>query len=126
MRLSFSIALHEKDISILLAIKEYLGVGSVEISNRNDSGNVYRYIVRNVNDLNNVIRPLILSPNILFRKRLNDTQLFLSALDILLAGTHNTESGLAQIRVLDSQLTGKMNKEEMNALPKSTTVITAE
>jgi len=38
VRLSFSIALHEKDINTLHAIKAYLGVGVVEVAGRNDTG----------------------------------------------------------------------------------------
>jgi hypothetical protein len=45
VRLSFKITLHEKDLSVLHAVKDYLGVGTVEIDHLSTSGNVYRYVV---------------------------------------------------------------------------------
>jgi len=124
VRLSFSITLHVKDISVLHAVQEFLGVGVVEPDNKDKD--VYRFIVRSQSDLANVILPFLTTNPMVFAKRSNDCALFLAALNILLGKGHVTEAGLAQIRLLSAGLSGKMSPLEKMSLIQPNSIITPE
>lgn len=121
VRLSFKITLHKKDISVLYAVKDFLGVGKVEVDNA--SNNTFRFVVSNQKDIITVIAPLLTDNPMVLAKRHNDVQLFLKAVTIVSQGLHNTHQGLDQIQDLNASLSGKMSKEERTLLLPTDTAI---
>lgn len=124
VRLSFSIALHVKDIKVLYEVQKYLGVGSVEADNKEKD--VYRFIVRSRTELERVILPLLRTHPMVLAKRAHDCSLFLRALELMLKKEHITEPGLTKIRLLNARLSGKMAPPVKLLLEQPNTSITPE
>lgn len=126
VRLSFKITLHEKDVAVLHAVRDFLGVGTVEVDHYSTTGTVYRYVVWNGKDIFRVIGPLLQSQPMVLAKRQNDVVLYLKALDIMSQGLHTTPDGLEEMRRLNAGLSGKMNKDDKMLLEPTNTPITNE
>lgn len=54
IRPSFSISQHKRNLAILKQIHDYFGVGAIRFSKRDQN---YKYEVRSINDLTNIIIP---------------------------------------------------------------------
>lgn len=92
-RPSFSITLHQKDLELVKALKEFLGCGGIRFSR---SDRTYKYEVRSINDL---VRRII--PH--FRKfplqgsKQRDFELFLNICEKVMANKHLNPFHLREI-----------------------------
>jgi hypothetical protein len=103
----FLIALHVKDVSILLDIKEFFGVGN--ISNKKES---VLYQVNSLNDLVNVIIPHFESYPLLTNKKA-DFLLFKLAIGLIKQKEHKNIEGIHKLLEIKSSLNKGLLKDEL-------------
>jgi hypothetical protein len=90
---SFSISQHKRNRGILFKIKNYFGCGTIR-PNRED--NTYKYEVRSLQDLKNIIIPHFKKYPLQTTKRI-DFEIFTKVIQIMEEGRHLTKDGLKEI-----------------------------
>jgi hypothetical protein len=93
VRPSFSISQHKRNRRILFKIKNYFGCGTIR-PNRED--NTYKYEVRSLQDLKNIIIPHFKKYPLQTTKRI-DFEIFTKVIQIMEEGRHLTKDGLKEI-----------------------------
>jgi hypothetical protein len=93
IRLSFSISQHKRNRGILYKIKDYFGCGTIR-PNRKD--NTYKYEVRSLQDLKNIIIPHFQKYPLQTTKRI-DFEIFTKVIQIMEERRHLTKDGLKEI-----------------------------
>jgi hypothetical protein len=93
IRPSFSISQHKRNRGILFKIKDYFGCGIIR-PNRKD--NTYKYEVRSLQDLKNIIIPHFQKYPLQTTKRI-DFEIFSKVIQIMEEGRHLTKDGLKEI-----------------------------
>jgi hypothetical protein len=93
IRPSFSISQRKRDRGILYKIKDYFGCGIIR-PNRKD--NTYKYEVRSLQDLKNIIIPHFQKYPLQTTKRI-DFEIFTKVIQIMEERRHLTKDGLKEI-----------------------------
>lgn len=116
---TFSIELHERDISLLFLIKNYFGVGSI-LKRVRDGRSSAIYSVQSLNDLVTKIIPHFNNFPMLTQKQA-DFLLFCKAIDLILTKKHLNLDGFNLIISIRSSmnkgLTSKLKLEFPNIIP---------
>jgi hypothetical protein len=107
IRPSFSISQHKRDRGILFKIKDYFGCGIIR-PNRKD--NTYKYEVRSLQDLKNIIIPHFQKYPLQTTKRI-DFEIFSKVIQIMEEGRHLTKDGLKEIIELLQKLPPERRKK---------------
>jgi hypothetical protein len=107
VRPSFSISQHKRNRGILFKIKDYFGCGIVR-PNRKD--NTYKYEVRSLQDLKNIIIPHFKKYPLQTTKRI-DFEIFSQVIQIMEEGKHLTKDGLKEIIELLQKLPPERRKK---------------
>jgi hypothetical protein len=107
IRPSFSISQRKRDRGILFKIKDYFGCGIVR-PNRKD--NTYKYEVRSLQDLKNIIIPHFKKYPLQTTKRI-DFEIFSQVIQIMEEGKHLTKDGLKEIIELLQKLPPERRKK---------------
>jgi len=92
-RPSFSITLHQRDLELVKALKEFFGCGGIRFSR---SDRTYKYEVRSINDLVRRIVPHFRNFSLQGSKR-RDFELFLIICEKVMANKHLNPSHLREI-----------------------------
>lgn len=97
----FVITQGQKSLASLEEIKNFFGCGGIYVNHRHDNHreNIYRYCVRSLKDLNEIIIPFF-KKNQLKTYKNNDFQSFCKAVEMILNRQHLSEEGLEFIRNL--------------------------
>ncbi len=103
IRPSFSISQHKRNRGILFKIKDYFGCGTIR-PNRKD--NTYKFEVRSLQDLKNIIIPHFKKYPLQTTKKI-DFEIFCKVIQIMEEGKHLTNDGLKEI----IELLGKLPPE---------------
>ena len=107
--LIFNVA--QRDISNLVMIKKYLGVGRLQ--KRSDG--VHYYIVSNPNDISNKIMPFFERYNFFSESKNRNLSIFKEAMKIMTDRNHLTKDGLLKIIMLREKINeGKGRKRKYN------------
>ena len=98
-----------RGLDALEKVQKFFGCGKIYENKRYDNHreSLYRYCVRNKNDLITIICPFFNKYQLLTAKK-NDFELFKKALEIIKDGNHLTESGFDEIQKIAS----KMNRRK--------------
>jgi hypothetical protein len=107
IRPSFSISQRKRDRGILFKIKDYFGCGIVR-PNRKD--NTYKYEVKSLQDLKNIIIPHFKKYPLQTTKRI-DFEIFSQVIQIMEEGKHLTKDGLKEIIELLQKLPPERRKK---------------
>jgi hypothetical protein len=107
IRPSFSISQRKRDRGILYKIKDYFGCGIIR-PNRKD--NTYKYEVRSLQDLKNIIIPHFKKYPLQTTKRI-DFEIFSQVIQIMEEGKHLTKDGLKEIIELLQKLPPERRKK---------------
>ena len=99
---NFTIELYNKDKALLYQIKEFFGVGNINI--RNSNNHVY-YSVKSLKDISNVIIPHFDKYPLQTQKQA-DFELFKKAINLLNKKEHLTAEGLKKSLISDLRWTG--------------------
>ena len=94
----FVVTQGESSLKSLKILKDYFGCGKIYKNKRYDNHHehLYRYCVRSVNDLHNIIIPFFKS-NKLYTSKQKDFEIFVEIIDLMKKKVHLTKSGLCQI-----------------------------
>lgn len=97
----FVITQGQKSLASLEEIKSFFRCGGIYVNRRHDNHkeNIYRYCVRSLKDLNEIIIPFF-KENQLKTYKSNDFQSFCKAVEMMLNHQHLSEEGLEFIRNL--------------------------
>lgn len=107
----FMICLHSEDAPILLAIKEYFGVGNIT---KDLERNMTFYIVSKLEDLYNIIIPHFKSYPLLSKKHI-DYILFCKVVNIMVNKGHLTKEGLEEIISIRASINKGLSVKLTNA-----------
>ena len=112
----FVITQGEKSLHVLKTIREYFGCGSIFVNKRydNHTENLYRFCVRSLRDLNEVIIPFFDQYQLQTAKK-NDFLIFKTIIAMLLNKEHLTDRGLKKI----AQHIEKMNRKKQSRFLES-------
>jgi LAGLIDADG endonuclease len=110
----FTITQGEKSISVLYDIQNFLKCGKVYVNNRKDNHkeNVYKFTVRNINDLINIIIPFFDEHN-LNTYKINDFNLFKEACKLVYSKDHLLDEGFFKLVQLSEQINTKKSKSKV-------------
>jgi hypothetical protein len=122
---TFTIELHEKDISLLFLIKDYFGVGSIIKRVRNGKYSAI-YYVQSIDDLVTKIIPHFINYPMLTQKQA-DFLLFCKAIDLIINKEHLNLDGYKKVVSIRSSmnkgLTSKLRFEFPNLIPVQRPII---
>ena len=107
IRLIFSISQHKRNRGILYKIKDYFRCGTIR-PNRKD--NTYKYEVRSLQDLKNIIIPHFQKYPLQTTKRI-DFEIFTKVIQIMEERRHLTKDGLKEIIELLQKLPPERRKK---------------
>ena len=93
VRPSFSVSQHKRNLDILKNIQEYFGVGGIRFSKKDQN---YKYEVRSVKDLKNIIIPHF-EKYPLKTSKLEDFKIFSEIVGMISANLHLNRKYLAEI-----------------------------
>lgn len=115
----FEIALNEKDQDLLIAIKEYFGVGNISF---NSSDNTCKLKVAGLDGLRNVIIPHFKQFFLLTKKR-SDFELFSRVVEIMINGDHLNLNGLREIVNIKASLNLGLSDKLKGYFPEALPVV---
>jgi hypothetical protein len=95
----FTVVQHERDVQLLIALKEFFGCGVV----RNNHGNRSAFRVRKRSDLSRTIVPFFREHPLRSKKR-EDFEIFMLVLRMMEADDHLSEEGVVRIHALASRM----------------------
>ena len=97
----FVVTQGQKSISVLQEIKEFFACGSIFVNRRYDNHkeNIYRFCVRSLKDLHEVIIPFF-KTNSLKTSKKKDFIIFCEVVELMMQRHHLTLEGLEKIRQL--------------------------
>ena len=97
----FVVTQGEKSLEVLEKIKDFFNCGGIYVNRRYDNHkeNIYRYCVRSLKDLNEIIIPFFKTNQLLTYKK-NDFEIFCRAVEMKLLNLHLQENGLQKFRDL--------------------------
>lgn len=97
----FVVTQGQKSLDSLERIQKFFGCGAIYVNRRYDNHreNIYRYCVRNFNDINEKIIPFFKANPLLTYKK-NDFELFCSVVEMIKKRQHLTADGLTIIKEL--------------------------
>ncbi len=107
----FVITQGAKSLKVLKQIKKFFNCGSLILNKRydNHNENLYRYCVRSVEDLREIIIPFFNRQQLQTEKR-KDFVIFKRAINLMSKKQHLTEKGWKKILVLASQMNRKKKR----------------
>lgn len=94
----FVITQGEKSLPALHFIKNYFQCGKIFVNKRQDNHkeNIYRFCIRSIKELNNIILPFF-ERNRLITAKINDYKIFRRIIKIMYKGDHLSEKGIEKI-----------------------------
>ena len=97
----FVVTQGQKSISVLQEIKEFFQCGSIFVNRRYDNHkeNIYRFCVRSLKDLHEIIIPFF-KTNSLKTSKKKDFTIFCEVVELMIQRHHLTLEGLEKIRQL--------------------------
>ncbi len=97
----FVVTQGEKSLSVLEEIRNFFECGRVFVNRRHDNHNenLYRYCVRTIKDLKEIIIPFF-EVNPLRTAKIKDFEMFKAAIQLMSEKVHYTESGIEQLKTL--------------------------
>ena len=112
----FVVTQGEKSLFALEELQKFFGCGKIFVNRRHDNHkeNVYRYCVRSINELRDVIVPFFIQ-NKLRTAKSKDFQNFVQALELIYKRDHLLTSGLQEI----ASIASKMNRKKPSAFLES-------
>ena len=115
----FVVTQGEKSLPSLEILKEYFGVGRIYVNHRKDNHKepLYRYAVRNREELNEVIIPFFKKYSLKTAKK-EDFGKFEQCLKIILKGEHLTSSGLQKILAIANSMNRKKIRQLLTKNPQ--------
>ena len=116
----FAVTQGEKSLDTLNRLQKFFNCGKVFVNRRHDNHkeHLYRYCVRSIADLNNIIIPFF-QKNELQTSKKNDFRLFVQALELIIQRKHLSNTGLRKIAMLAS----KMNRKTKSKFLESSETI---
>ena len=104
----FAVTQGEKSRNALEELYSYFDCGHIVINRRNDNHreHLYRYVVRNMEDLQTIILPFFITHPLRTAKR-KDFELFVQILELISKKNHLKKEGLIHI----AQLVSSMNRQ---------------
>jgi len=109
----FRIGLHSKDLTLLIKIQSFFGVGNIVKDNKN---NLFFYNVYSITDLSNIIIPHFFKYPLLTQKQV-DFLLFNLAIEIIKRKEHLTTEGLIKILEIKASLNKALTDELIKYFP---------
>ena len=102
----FYIKMREDELPLLQKVKEFFGCGRISFQKeyRENQRDNYRYQVSNLRELNAIIVPFFRERYLHSSSRRRDFDLFSKILGLVNEKKHKTETGLAKIQKLKSQM----------------------
>jgi hypothetical protein len=112
----FVITQGAKSLPALEIIKDYFGCGRLFINKRYDNHreHLYRYCVRSIQDLKQIVVPFF-EKNQLKTYKKNDFKVFSKIIGLMFTGVHSKKSGMNRI----AKLVEKMNRKKKSQFLKS-------
>ena len=97
----FVVTQGQKSLDSLQGIKRFFGCGAIYVNRRYDNHkeNVYRYCVRSIRDLKQIIIPFFRENQLKTYKK-NDFEIFCKAIEMMLNRQHLSKEGIESIRNL--------------------------
>lgn len=97
----FVVTQGQKSLNVLEDIKSFFGCGSICVNRRYDNHkeNIYRYCVRSMKDIHEIIIPFFRENQLKTSKKF-DFELFCKIVEMIIHRKHLTEDGLQSIRDL--------------------------
>ena len=102
----------KKSLSSLKLLKDFFGCGKIFVNRRHDNHkeDIYRYCVRSVKDLSEIIIPFF-QENPLRTSKRKDFDLFVKGLQLIGMKHHLSHKGLSQIATLSSEMNRKKSSK---------------
>ena len=97
----FVVTQGQKSIAVLEEIKKFFGCGLIFVNRRHDNHreNIYRFCIRSLKDLHEIVIPFF-KENQLKTSKKNDFKLFCEVVEMMIHRKHLTVDGLETIRQL--------------------------
>jgi hypothetical protein len=97
----FVVTQGEKSLQSLQLLRKFFNCGNIYVNRRYDNHkeNIFRYCVRSLNDLNEIVVPFFKTYNLKTSKK-NDFELFCKLIKIITSKQHLTVNGLNEILTL--------------------------
>lgn len=110
----FAVTQGESSLDSLKKMKKFFGVGNLFPNQRHDNHkeNLYRFVVRKREDLNNIIIPFFKKYPLKTSKNKN-FRLFVKCLQKINEKDHLTKKGMIEIVKLSEQMNSKKSKEDI-------------
>jgi len=107
----FAVTQGEKSLQALETLKNHFQCGKITVNRRKDNHkeNLYRYTVRNINDLRRIIIPFFKQYRLVTAKK-DDFSLFVKIVDLVVKKEHLSLVGLTKI----AKLTESMNRRSQS------------
>ena len=115
----FVVTQGKRGLKGLEKVHDFFGCGHIYRNSRSDNHreDLYRYCVRNLNDLARIIVPFFRQHTLVVKKR--DFELFSEAIEMKCAGGHRTEAGLVQL----AKISERMNRKQPSRFLESSQTI---
>ena len=112
----FVITQGKKSLSALEIIKNHFQCGRIFVNKRYDNHreNIYRFCIRSISDLNNIIVPFF-EKNVLLTAKKEDFEHFKKVVKMMAKGKHLTKKGMNKI----AKIIEKMNRKKKSRFLKS-------
>jgi len=110
----FAVTQGEKSLECLLSLKDFFGVGKVYVNRRYDNHkeNLYRLVVRNRQDLSEVIVPFFKRYRLRTAKK-DDFEKFAKCLMLVNSERHITHAGLIEILEIVETMNRKKSRQDL-------------
>ena len=109
----FVVTQGKRSLEALQALKEFFGCGRIYVNRRHDNHreDLYRYCVRSLEELRTNIVPFF-QQNKLKTSKAREFERFVQVLDLIEAGKHLTDEGLAEIEQIAQQMNFRFRSSE--------------
>lgn len=107
----FVITQGEKSLSVLKEIKKFFGCGNIFVNRRNDNHkeNLYRYCVRSLAELNEIVIPFYKKYQLKTAKKYDFVK-FCRVISLMNKRAHLNERGLSKIVTISQQMNRKKDR----------------
>ena len=110
----FAVTQGESSLESLKSLKNYFGVGGLYVNKRYDNHkeHLYRYCVRKLDDLVNIIIPFF-EKHPLRTSKNKSFEMFVRCIDEILKGNHLTREGLEKIMIWTESMNHRKSKSKL-------------
>ena len=110
----FAVTQGARSVDVLHRLKEFFGIGEVYVNRRYDNHkeHMYRYTVRKLKDLNEVIIPFFRENHLRTAKR-GDFDKFVQGTAMISAGQHLSHGGLAEVLEIMQTMNHQKSRTEL-------------